>query len=161
LPYTWSPIFDRIHSGMPLEPFDQICPEIARAEMRVCTVPTSGLGVPAGEYFLREFYCNESGCDCRRVMVQFLPTDGSVHVAASINFGWEKAKYYRKWSSDPELWREMSGAILEPLAEQGPHKRRFLLIFNHLIKDRTLVAVFRRHYAQAKAALKPLSLPEP
>ena len=42
---------------MAREPVDQICPEIARAEMRVCKVPILEIGVPTGEYSLREFYC--------------------------------------------------------------------------------------------------------
>jgi hypothetical protein len=140
---------------MPLEPFDQLCPEIAGAETRICEAPgLLKLGLPR-DYFLREFYCTESGCDCRRVLVQFLATEGAPGVAASINFGWEKAKYYRKWGSDPELWREMAGASLERFAEQGPHARRFLPVFNEIIQDRTLVAAFRRHYAQVKASLEP------
>ena len=61
----------------------------------------------------------------------------------------------RKWSRDPELWREMAGATLKPLAEQGPHAKRFLTIFNHIIMDRMLVAAFRRHYALAKAVVDP------
>jgi hypothetical protein len=77
------------------------------------------------------------------------------HEAATINFGWERAKYYRKWSSDPELWREIAGATLEPLAEQGPEAKRFLAIFKHIIQDRMLVALFRRHYAQVKDAVRP------
>lgn len=136
-----------------MEPFDEICPEIARAELRVCSVPAAEPGAPAEEYFLREFYCTEEGCDCRRVLVQFLPMQGPALVAASVNFGWEKAKYYRKWSRDPELWREMAGATLELFADQGFHAKRFLAIFKHIIQDRTLVAAFRRHYALAKATV--------
>ena len=61
---------------MALEPFDVICPEIARAEMRVCETPGAAhLGL-ATKYFLREFYCTDAGCDCRRVLVEFLPCDG-------------------------------------------------------------------------------------
>jgi hypothetical protein len=140
---------------MPLEPLDQICPDIARAEMRICDSPgLAKLGL-CDTYFLREFYCTEQDCDCRRVLVQFLARDGPYHVAASVNFGWEKAKYYRKWSRDPELWREMAGATLEPFAEQGPKAELFLNVFNHIIDDRTLVASFRRHYALVKAGLEP------
>ncbi|MGD0262985.1 MAG: hypothetical protein ABSD29_24740 [Verrucomicrobiota bacterium] len=81
---------------MPLEPFDLICRDIAMAEMRVCEAPgLASLGLPT-RYFLREFYCTESGCDCRRVLAQFMPDDNSGEVAASINYGWEKAKFYKK-----------------------------------------------------------------
>ncbi len=135
---------------MPLEPFDLICHDVAMAEMRVCETPgLASLGLPT-RHLLREFYCTESGCDCRRVLVQFMPDGQWPQVAASVNYGWEKAKFYKKWSSDPELWREMAGATLEPFAEQGPHADKFLLIFKQIIEDRTLVAAFRRHYQLVK-----------
>jgi len=58
---------------MPLEPFDIICHDIAMNEVRVCETPgLASLGLPTA-YFLREFYCTESGCDCRRVLVQVVP----------------------------------------------------------------------------------------
>jgi hypothetical protein len=142
---------------MPLQPFDLICPETAAKELRICTVPTSEAGVPAGDYFLREFYCNEHGCDCRRVLVQFIPKQKEWEVAASINFGWERPRFYRKWSSDPDLWREMAGATLEPFAEQGPHSLHFLAMFEHISRDPALVAVFRRHYLLVKQTLEPPS----
>ena len=137
---------------MPLKPFDLICHDIAMAETRLCKAPGfASLGLPT-EYFLREFYCTESGCDCRRVLVQFMPDGQLPQVAASINYGWEKAKFYKKWCCDPELGREMAGATLEPFAEQGPHADKFLLIFQELAKDHALVAVFRRHYQLVKKA---------
>ena len=135
---------------MPLKPFDLICPDIAMAETPLCGVPgLASFGLPT-EYFLREFYCTESGCDCQRVLVQFMPDAQSSQIAASINYGWEKAKFYRKWSSDPELWREMAGATLERWAEQGPHADKFLLIFKKVIEDHAIVAAFRRHYKLVK-----------
>ena len=145
---------------MPLQAFDQICPDIARAEMRMCDVPVGLPGVPGGAYFLREYYCNELGCDCRRVLVQFLAADGDGSVAASINYGWEKAAYYRKWSSVPDLWREMAGATLERFAEQGPHARKFLTVFNQIVRNPELVTAFRRHYRLTKEAIEPPPIPE-
>ena len=149
---------------MPLEPFDLVCHDVAMAEVRVCETPgLASLGLPT-KHFLREFYCTESGCDCRRVLVQFMPAGQLPQVAASINYGWEKAGFYKKWSSDPDLWREMAGAKLERWAEQGPHADKFLLIFKHIIKDRTVVAAFRRHYRLVKeitdATPAPRSKPE-
>jgi hypothetical protein len=148
-------------TSMPLEPFDVVCPEVADVEMRVCEAPgLATLGLPT-KYLLREFYCTESGCDCRRVLVQFLPNDPAVQVPATINYGWEKAGYYKKWSSDPELWREMAGATLERMAEQGPHADKFLLVFKKAIEDRTLVAAFRRHYKLVKEITDAPFLPGP
>ena len=80
---------------------------------------------------------------------------GPFSLRAPANFGWERARYYRRWSSDPELWREIAGPTLEPLVEQGPDAKRFLAILKHVIQERRLVALFRRHYAQVKDAVRP------
>ena len=139
---------------MGMERFDQICPEIGVREIRVCKVPEMlSLGLPS-KYFLLELYCNEQDCDCRRVLVQFIPEEDNFKVAASINYGWEKAGYYKKWSRDPKLWREMAGATLEPSEEQGLHAKTFLRVFKDLVRDRMLIAVFRRHYRLVKDRLQ-------
>jgi hypothetical protein len=141
---------------MGLVPFDQIYPDVARAEARVCRLPVAGAGEPAGDFLLREFYCVEPGCDCRRVLVMFMPHGKPDRVAAAtINFGWELPRYYREWSSDPELWREMAGATLERWAKQGPHAKRFLLVFMKLVQDKTLVALFQKHYQLVKEKIEP------
>ncbi len=128
---------------MPLEPFDKFFRDVAQAEPRLCKVNTPEFAVPCGPYLLREFYCTEMDCDCRRVLVQFVPFDGRpFQVTASINYGWEKAKYYRKWSRVPELWREMAGATLESFAEQGPHALQFLEIFKRILLDPTSCLLF-------------------
>jgi hypothetical protein len=138
---------------MPLEPFDVICHDVALAEMRVCEVPGPPAPGPRGKYFLREFYCTERGCDCRRVMVQFIEDAKPSRVGASINYGWETAWFYTAWVRDAEVGREMAGATLEPFAEQGPHAEGFLKVFDHIIKDPQVVAAFRRYYALVKKTI--------
>jgi hypothetical protein len=136
---------------MSLESFDHIFRDVARAEARICQVPTGKLGVPHGKYLLREYYCNLAACDCRRVVVQWLDfEDDSNGAVATVNYGWERAGYYRKWSRDAERWRKMAGVSLEPETVQGPYARGFLELFNRLVKDHKLVAVFRRHYRMVK-----------
>jgi hypothetical protein len=143
---------------MPYKPFDVICHDVAMAEMRVCEVPGPSTLGPGGKYFLREMYCTEPGCDCRRVIVQFVPHADLSQVAASINYGWERARFYKRWSGDPAMGKEMAGASLEVFAEQGPHAQEFLKIFNHLIKstDAGLVAAFRRHYELVRKTIAKL-----
>jgi hypothetical protein len=143
-----------------VEAFDHFLPEIARAEMRLLEVP-EGAGVPAGKYLLREYYCTEPDCDCRRVVVAVTPFDQvEESVAVTVSFGWERQKYYKKWTRVPGMWRGMSGAILEPLAAQGPHAKRFLEIFKHAVQDHLLVAAFRRHYALVKEIVRARELAE-
>jgi hypothetical protein len=140
---------------MPLEPFDLICPDIARLEQLCCVVSTPTFGVPLGRYVLREFYCTELNCDCRRVLVQFFRSDNGLgpQALAAVNFGWERPRFYRKWSSDPEMWREMAGATLEFLSEQGPNAESFLALFKDSAKQPAFVDGFRRHYALVKDML--------
>jgi len=130
---------------MTVEPFDAICHDVALAEMRVCEVPGPSTLGPGGE-----FYCTEPGCDCRRVVVQFLEAAAPSNVVASVSYGWEKAGFYKKWSRSAEGWREMAGVTLGPLAEKGPYAEGFLKIFDHIIKDRQVVAAFRRHYRMVR-----------
>jgi hypothetical protein len=91
------------------------------------------------------------------VLVFFMPFDGPARVAASINYGWEKPKYYRRWSRVPDLGRTMSGAVLEPFGEQGPHCDEFLILFKGMVKDPELVNSFQRHYQMVQRAINPSS----
>ena len=53
---------------MPFRLFHDFFPELAERETRTLTVlPGADLGVPPGEYGLLEMFCDEPGCDCRRV----------------------------------------------------------------------------------------------
>ena len=140
---------------MPLEPFDLICPDLAGREQPSLVVSTPTFGVPPGRYVLREFYCTELKCDCRRVLAQFFRSENGLQpqILAAINFGWEKPRYYRKWSRDPDLWREMSGATLEAFSAQGPDAKGFLALFKDSAKNPGFVANFQRHYALVKIML--------
>ena len=140
---------------MPLEAFDQICPDVAGAEQLSCVVSTPTFRVPLGPYVMREFYCTELKCDCRRVLVQFFRSDNGLRprVLAAVNFGWEPPAYYRKWSKVPGMWREMAGATLERLSEQGPDAKSFLALFKNSAQQPAFVDGFRRHYALVKDML--------
>ncbi len=78
---------------MPYAFFKDLCPELAESETRTITVQDElSLGLPAGEYTLREMFCNERKCDCRRVffyVVSSLKND----VEAVIAYGWESPKF--------------------------------------------------------------------
>jgi len=141
---------------MPLEAFDAICPEIARQEQACCVVATLTFGVPPGRYVLREFYCTEFDCDCRRVLIHFFRSDNgrlSPAPLAVINFGWEKPRYYRKWCRVPDLWREMAGATLEAFANQGPDAEGFLALFQDSARQPAFAGNFQRHYFRVKEML--------
>ncbi len=138
------------------EPFDVICPDIALLEQLVELYRfRSVFGIPAWPLrAAREFYCTEPVVIVMR-SVQFFRSDNELEpqVLASVNFGWERPRFYRKWSSDPELWREMAGPTLERFSEQGPDAESFLALFKDSAKQPAFVDGFRRHYALVKDML--------
>ncbi len=53
---------------MGMADFFLVFPNLADNELRNITVgPGSSLGLRAGRYAFAESYCDEKGCDCRRV----------------------------------------------------------------------------------------------
>jgi len=55
---------------MTMAPFDKLFPAVARSESRTIKVRQHDR-LPPGAYLLREAYCIEPGCDCRRVLRLF------------------------------------------------------------------------------------------
>jgi hypothetical protein len=112
---------------------------------------------------MRQFYCTEADCDCRRVLIQIfllnkLTKVNLQKVAASITYGWEHPSYYKLWRRVPGNWRKMSGASLEPISPQGPNAKQFLQVFNDTLDD-VLKAKFIYHYAMVKLAVAEGRLP--
>jgi hypothetical protein len=69
--------------------------------------------LPPGTYTIAELYCDEPGCDCRRVMfcvVSSLRND----IEAVVAYGWESPAFYAKWIgfNDPETTKGLKGPIL-------------------------------------------------
>ena len=58
-------------------PFYELFPELAPRETRSVTIKNDP-SLPDGEYGLIEAYCNEPGCDCRRVMFNIFTSDSKV-----------------------------------------------------------------------------------
>ena len=83
---------------MPMIPFMERFPELGARETRSVTVPQRQ-DLPEGEYGFVELYCNQPGCDCRRVMIDVLrPETGWSKVWATISYGWESLDFYRPWA---------------------------------------------------------------
>ena len=90
---------------MPFVLFRNHFRDLAERETRTVTVlEHSGSDLPAGEYGFIEMFCDEPGCDCRRV---FLSVFSMVHekFVAVIHYGWESPEFYAAWmkEDDPEL----------------------------------------------------------
>ena len=88
---------------MPYTMFYDRFPDIAEKETRNLIVFNEP-DLPPDTYALTELYCDEPGCDCRRVMFNILSEKRKEFVAV-IAYGWETEDYYRKWAgeNDPEI----------------------------------------------------------
>ena len=131
---------------MAMIPFMQRFPEVGARETRCVTVPQRQ-SLPQGEYGFIELYCDEPGCDCRRVMIDVLrPETGGSKVWATISYGWESLDFYRQWDgggSDPV---QIKGPYLDPLNPQTKYSSALLDLFRFLIQSPEYVARLQRHY---------------
>src|SRR5688572_12811586 len=132
-------------------PFHSVLPELAQREVRCIhlqTVPgvASTSGLPAGEYAFLEFYCDDLECDCRRVFIQVIGRLQQDKVLASINYGWDKASFYRKrmpW--DPNAPRQIVRGSLDPMNEQSEHSEELLELFRLHVLDEPYRLRLRTH----------------
>src|SRR2546426_1807799 len=101
--------------------------------------------LPDGDYGFIELYCDEPGCDCRRVMIDVLrPETGWSEIWATISYGWESLDFYRKWggaASDPI---EMKGPYLDPLNPQTTYSSALLNLFRFLLQSPDYVQRLKR-----------------
>jgi len=138
---------------MPFVPFHQYFPEVAWHEVRSLTIPPgSPFGLPAGEYGFLELYCNDPGCDCRRVLFNVL-AKGKPDVQAVIGWGWEDVEFYQRWLRDASLAEatEAKGPALNP---GSPHTALgpalVELVRNALLTDPAYVERIKRHYQMVR-----------
>ena len=127
---------------MPMSNFFLRFPKLAETELRNFTIgPGPGSDLPAGRYGFIEAYCDEKGCDCRRVMISVFSEEAQDQVAY-ISLGFDSAG-------------EMAGPFLDPLNPQGPHAEELLAFFTDMINwDPAYLARLQRHYVQFKELLE-------
>lgn len=107
---------------MPFEAFHSRFPQLAEKETRTLYIMNKP-GIPEGYYGLVEFYCNEPGCDCRRLYFEVYDW-GKKRPLAYISYGWEDAEFYENWlsySTAPDDIKEMQGPSLNPLSPQSEY----------------------------------------
>ena len=136
------------YDGVTLQEFASKFRRVAAEETRVIHVVERG-DIPLGEYGFLEFFCPDPACDCRRVTLRVTTPDGRAW--ASISFGWETARFYRRWAHDPNDADEMAGASLDPLNHQSKFAEWFLSFFREMVQtDRKYVERLKRHYRMFK-----------
>ncbi len=136
-----------------MTPFSTRFPELAARETRCIHVVTAGGPLPMGEYAFVEFYCEDPGCDCRRVLLRVTTPQAPQTALATINYGWESADFYTRWMhGDAEAGREITAASLDPLQPQSEYADYLLDMFqDRMMTDPAYVARLARHYEMFKA----------
>jgi hypothetical protein len=139
-----------------MSPFVRRFPGLGEKETRVATLVDDG-DPPAGEYAFFEFYCDEPGCDCRRVVIQVVEQSSPKKIWATMNYGWEKPEYYVKWMGSARLAEEAAGLTLDPLFPQTEYAPALLSLFEHILQDPAYVERLKRHYVMFKGIGAPRS----
>jgi hypothetical protein len=137
---------------MAMIPFYTRFRDLAFKEMRSATV-RGRPGLPNGEYGFLELYCDEPGCDCRRVMIDVITPTSGPKIWATINYGWESLEFYEQWMRNKETAHELYGAMLDPLNPQTGYSNALLQLFNQILQDETYVERLKRHYHLFKTDL--------
>ena len=142
---------------MPYSLFHSRFPEIAERETRTVTLlDHSDFDLPAAHYYFLEMFCDEPGCDCRRVffsVVSSLQND----ILAVIAWGWEDRDFYMKWmgDSDPHTISSLIGPALNLASPQSKHAPALLNLFREvLLNDSAYIERVRRHYATFRHAIE-------
>jgi len=131
---------------MSMIPFMKRFPELAARETRTVTVKDRH-DLPDGEYGFVELYCDEPGCDCRRVMIDVLrPGTAWSKIWATIGYGWESLGFYGKWEGSGRGSIELKGPYLDPLNPQTKYSPALLNLFRFLLTSPDYVERFKRHY---------------
>ena len=140
---------------MPMAPFMERFPELAARETRSLKVPL-GAPLPHGDYGFIELYCNEPGCDCRRVTILVLRPHTGWKVWASISYGWERMDFYQKWArtSEPLDPLEWQGPYLDPLAQQSQYSAILLDLFESILQSPGYEQRLKNHYQRFRAAVE-------
>lgn len=134
---------------MPFAGFHQYFPEVAARETRSIHIPPSkDLPLPGGEYAFVEMFCDERGCDCRRVFFYVISPDHKGPLAV-VAYGWEPLAFYAKWIryGDKAMSADLKGPSLSRLSPQSALAPAILdLTENVLLKDKLYIERLKRHY---------------
>ena len=127
---------------MPMSDFYRTFPKLANTELRSFTIaPAYGSVLPGGRYTLMELYCDEKGCDCRRVTIAVF-AERNRDFVAHINLGFDSDEV-------------MAGPFLDPLNPQARYAGELLDFFTDMInEDPAYLARLQRHYVLLKERLE-------
>jgi hypothetical protein len=134
---------------MPYVLFHDYFPEVAERETRtIFVLGNSEAGLPPGHYSFLEMFCNEPGCDCRRVFF-YVVSSLRKDVEAVVAYGWESPNFYARWMKDdnPHVVANLKGPILNLGSPQSTLAPAILEgVRNMLLQDDAYVERVKRHY---------------
>lgn len=135
------------------QPFFELFPHVAERETRTLTT-FNHPELPADEYALIEAYCNEPGCDCRRVFLN-VASRRRQKIEAVIAYGWESKKFYANWLgfNDPIVLKQLKGPALNPGSPQSELAPVLLREVTRILQDKHYVDRLQRHYRMFKDAV--------
>lgn len=141
---------------MPYSQFYSAFPDVAGAETRSITLTHRSFGLPPDDYAFLEMYCDEPGCDCRRVFFVVISTHSNDALAV-ITYGWESRDYYAKWlrRDDPDMIAELIGPALNLISPQSSLAPALLELFRKLLlPDTAYIDRIKRHYAMFREKIE-------
>jgi hypothetical protein len=131
--------------------FSEFCPEVAERETRNLILSGGDEWLPADTYGFFEMYCDEPGCDCRRVFFMVAGKRRREPLAI-VSYGWESRGFYERWTNgapiDPKI---MQGPILDPGSPQSKYAPALLeLVDEVLLADAAYIERLKRHYRMVR-----------
>jgi len=144
---------------IPFQMFHDRCPDIAFREVRSITILNNpDYPLLSDEYAFLEMYCNEKGCDCRRVYFAVVAKNNPRAVLANISWGWESLEFYSAWGSFPKTKKDvkmMKGPVLAQLNKQSALAPELLkLAKDLLLSSPEYVERIKKHYARFRKTIK-------
>jgi hypothetical protein len=134
---------------MPYVDFHKHFPKIAEQETRIVTIfDDAAFGLPAGHYTFFELFCDEPGCDCRRVFFAVASSHREI-IEAVIAYGWESPEFYARWmgSNDSADIAALKGPVLNLASPQSDLAPAILeLARKLLLSDETYIERVKQHY---------------
>ncbi len=135
---------------MPYVLFHNYFPDIAEEETRtVIVLNNSEWNLPHAQYALLEMYCDDPGCDCRRVFF-YVISSLTKDVEAVIAYGWESHEFYAKWmrdNDDPEVIKNLKGPVLNFGSPQSDLAPLILKMVKDLVlQDQAFIERIKTHY---------------
>lgn len=134
---------------MPFTLFHDLFPELAEAETLTAQIPPdSGFDLPEGKYSFYELFCDEPGCDCRRVFFMVLSPTHKQRLAL-LNYGWEPPEFYAKKykTTDAFMIADIKGPSLAIGQQQSSLAPAILILAEYILSQNPgYIERIQRHY---------------